>query len=51
VKPVQLDTVVIPSQRAPDISLRDLLAPDILERVVAPAESVNLGEAPSGGFY
>jgi S-adenosylmethionine synthetase len=35
-KPVRLDTVVISSQHAPDIDLKELLAPDIREYVVAP---------------
>ncbi len=35
-RPVRLDTVVISSQHAPDIDLRELLEPDIREHVVAP---------------
>jgi S-adenosylmethionine synthetase len=35
-RPVRLDTVVVSSQHAPDISLSDLLAPDIKEHVVDP---------------
>jgi S-adenosylmethionine synthetase len=35
-RPVRLDTVVVSSQHAPDISLRDLLTPDVEEHVVAP---------------
>jgi S-adenosylmethionine synthetase len=35
-RPVRLDTVVVSSQHAPDISLDDLLAPDVKEHVVAP---------------
>jgi len=35
-KPVRLDTVVVSSQHAPDIDLRELLEPDIREHVVAP---------------
>jgi S-adenosylmethionine synthetase len=35
-KPVRLDTVVVSSQHASDISLEDLLTPDIREHVVEP---------------
>ena len=35
-KPVRLDTVVVSSQHAADISLEDLLAPDVKEHVVDP---------------
>jgi S-adenosylmethionine synthetase len=35
-KPVRLDTVVVSSQHAPDISLESLLSPDIREHVIAP---------------
>ncbi|MDN3358403.1 methionine adenosyltransferase [Actinomadura sp. DC4] len=35
-KPVRLDTVVVSSQHAPDISLDDLLTPDVKEHVVDP---------------
>jgi S-adenosylmethionine synthetase len=35
-KPVRLDTVVVSSQHAPDISLDSLLSPDIAEHVIAP---------------
>jgi S-adenosylmethionine synthetase len=35
-RPVRLDTVVVSSQHAPDISLSDLLTPDIKENVVDP---------------
>jgi S-adenosylmethionine synthetase len=35
-KPVRLDTVVVSSQHAPDIDLRELLTPDVREHVVAP---------------
>ncbi len=35
-KPVRLDTVVVSSQHAPDIDLRELLEPDIREHVVTP---------------
>jgi S-adenosylmethionine synthetase len=35
-RPVRLDTVVVSSQHAPDISLESLLAPDIREHVIAP---------------
>ncbi|GAA3770830.1 methionine adenosyltransferase [Plantactinospora mayteni] len=35
-RPVRLDTVVVSSQHAADISLESLLAPDIREHVIAP---------------
>jgi S-adenosylmethionine synthetase len=35
-KPVRLNTVVVSSQHAPDISLDSLLTPDIREHVIAP---------------
>jgi S-adenosylmethionine synthetase len=35
-RPVRLDTVVVSSQHAPDISLSDLLTPDVKEHVVDP---------------
>ncbi len=35
-RPVRLDTVVVSSQHAPDISLDSLLTPDIREHVIAP---------------
>ncbi len=35
-RPVRLDTVVVSSQHAPDISLESLLAPDVREHVIAP---------------
>jgi S-adenosylmethionine synthetase len=35
-RPARLDTVVVSSQHAPDISLSDLLTPDIKEHVVDP---------------
>ncbi|MDN3239233.1 methionine adenosyltransferase [Glycomyces tritici] len=35
-KPVRLDTVVVSSQHAPDISLDSLLSPDVAEHVIAP---------------
>ncbi|HEX2145659.1 MAG TPA: methionine adenosyltransferase [Glycomyces sp.] len=38
-KPVRLDTVVVSSQHAPDISLESLLSPDIAEHVIAPVVS------------
>jgi S-adenosylmethionine synthetase len=41
-KPVRLDTVVVSSQHASDISLEDLLTPDIREHVVEP-ELLHLG--------
>ncbi|HEX2418936.1 MAG TPA: methionine adenosyltransferase [Micromonosporaceae bacterium] len=42
-KPLRLDTVVVSSQHAPDISLDSLLIPDIREHVIAPeVESLGL---------
>ncbi|HEU5126767.1 MAG TPA: methionine adenosyltransferase [Glycomyces sp.] len=38
-RPVRLDTVVVSSQHAPDISLDSLLAPDVAEHVIAPVVS------------
>jgi S-adenosylmethionine synthetase len=35
-KPVRLDTVVVSSQHAPDISLESLLTPDVNDHVIAP---------------
>jgi S-adenosylmethionine synthetase len=35
-RPVRLDTVVVSSQHAPDINLKELLAPDVKDYVVAP---------------
>ncbi len=35
-RPARLDTVVVSSQHAPDISLESLLAPDVREHVIAP---------------
>jgi S-adenosylmethionine synthetase len=35
-RPVRLDTVVVSTQHAPDIDLKELLAPDIKEHVVDP---------------
>jgi S-adenosylmethionine synthetase len=35
-RPVRLDTVVVSSQHAPDIDLKELLAPDVRDLVVAP---------------
>jgi S-adenosylmethionine synthetase len=35
-KPVRLDTVVVSAQHAPDIDLKELLAPDVRDLVVAP---------------
>ncbi len=35
-KPIRLDTVVVSSQHAPDIDLRELLEPDVREHVVGP---------------
>jgi S-adenosylmethionine synthetase len=36
ITPVRLDTVVVSTQHAPDINLKELLAPDIKDYVVAP---------------
>src|SRR5437763_5072846 len=36
-RPVRLNTVVVSSQHAPDISLESLLTPDVREHVIAPA--------------
>jgi S-adenosylmethionine synthetase len=41
-RPVRLNTVVVSSQHAPDISLDSLLTPDVREHVIAP-ELDNLG--------
>ncbi|MEU8238852.1 methionine adenosyltransferase [Actinoplanes missouriensis] len=41
-RPVRLDTIVVSSQHAADISLESLLTPDIREHVIAP-ELENLG--------
>jgi S-adenosylmethionine synthetase len=41
-RPVRLDTVVVSSQHAADISLESLLTPDVREHVIAP-ELENLG--------
>ncbi|MEU6248698.1 methionine adenosyltransferase [Glycomyces sp. NPDC047010] len=38
-RPVRLDTVVVSSQHAPDISLDSLLSPDVAEHVIAPVVS------------
>ncbi|MET8040413.1 methionine adenosyltransferase [Micromonospora sp. NPDC005215] len=46
-RPVRLDTVVISSQHAADISLENLLAPDIREHVVEP-ELADLGLSTDG---
>jgi len=46
-KPVRLDTVVVSSQHAPDISLESLLTPDVREHVIAP-ELENLGLETTG---
>src|SRR5437763_16434740 len=47
-KPVRLNTVVVSSQHAPDISLDSLLAPDLREHVIAP-EIEGLG-LETGGY-
>jgi S-adenosylmethionine synthetase len=36
VRPVRLDTVVVSSQHAPDVSLESLLTPDVVAHVIAP---------------
>jgi S-adenosylmethionine synthetase len=42
-EPVRLDTVVVSAQHAPDIDLKELLAPDVREHVVDPVvESLTL---------
>jgi S-adenosylmethionine synthetase len=46
-RPVRLNTVVVSSQHAPDISLESLLTPDIREHVIAP-ELENLGLETDG---
>jgi S-adenosylmethionine synthetase len=45
--PVRLNTVVVSSQHAPDISLQSLLTPDVAEHVIAP-ELDGLGLATDG---
>src|SRR6201999_217252 len=35
-RPVRLDTIVVSSQHAPDINLRELLSPDVKDYVVDP---------------
>jgi S-adenosylmethionine synthetase len=47
-KPVRLNTVVVSSQHAPDISLDSLLTPDVREHVIAP-ELEGLG-LDTGGY-
>ncbi|HKB30866.1 MAG TPA: methionine adenosyltransferase [Streptosporangiaceae bacterium] len=57
-RPVRLDTVVVSSQHAPDIDLRELLEPDVREHVVTPVlDGVDLDTAnyrllvnPTGRF-
>jgi S-adenosylmethionine synthetase len=57
-RPVRLDTVVVSSQHAPDIDLRELLTPDIKEHVVDPvvarynleADNYRLLVNPTGRF-
>ncbi|WP_213454257.1 methionine adenosyltransferase [Rhizomonospora bruguierae] len=46
-RPVRLDTVVVSSQHAADISLESLLTPDVREHVIAP-ELEGLGLATEG---
>ncbi|MEY9213043.1 methionine adenosyltransferase [Thermobifida halotolerans] len=56
--PVRLDTVVVSSQHAPDIDLRELLTPDVKEHVIAPvvaeygleADNYRLLVNPTGRF-
>ena len=57
-RPVRLDTVVVSSQHAPDISLESLLTPDVREHVITPvlaeldlaAEDYRLLVNPTGRF-
>ncbi|MFC4336176.1 methionine adenosyltransferase [Salininema proteolyticum] len=57
-RPVRLDTVVVSSQHAPDISLETLMTPDIAEHVIAPVvegleldiSDYNLLVNPTGRF-
>lgn len=57
-KPIRLDTVVVSSQHAADISLESLLTPDVREHVIAPvleglgldAEGYRLLVNPTGRF-
>jgi S-adenosylmethionine synthetase len=57
-RPVRLDTVVVSSQHAPDISMDELLTPDIKEHVIAPivanygleADDYRLLVNPTGRF-
>ncbi len=57
-RPVRLDTVVVSSQHAPDVSLENLLQPDIADHVVKPvldqvdidASSYRLLVNPTGRF-
>jgi S-adenosylmethionine synthetase len=57
-RPIRLDTVVVSSQHAPDISLDSLLTPDIREHVIAPeveglgldVENYRLLVNPTGRF-
>jgi len=57
-RPVRLDTVVVSSQHAPDISLDSLLTPDVREHVITPvlaeldldAEDYRLLVNPTGRF-
>jgi S-adenosylmethionine synthetase len=48
-RPVRLDTVVVSSQHAADISLEDLLAPDVKEHVVDPELAERLTEVRKDG--
>jgi S-adenosylmethionine synthetase len=57
-RPVRLDTVVVSSQHAPDISLESLLTPDVREHVITPvlaeldleSEDYRLLVNPTGRF-
>jgi S-adenosylmethionine synthetase len=57
-RPIRLDTVVVSSQHAPDISLESLLTPDVREHVIAPelealgldTEGYQLLDTPTGRF-
>jgi len=57
-RPVRVETVVVSTQHAADVSLEGMLAPDVLEHVVAPVlettgldtEGVRLLVNPSGRF-
>lgn len=58
IRPARLDTVVVSSQHAPDISLESMMTPDIAEHVIAPvlaeleleADDYRLLVNPTGRF-